>query len=139
MATFAELLRLMNDHQVPMPEAVVLAADASGDRALSQGARQIAERLEGGEVLRGRSDLPVEFPPLLGWSIVFGAGQTGLGRALSASAEMYRQRAARAVRWASVYLPLVLTVVIGGGAVLLHGLIVFWPFTRMLSQLGLPQ
>ena len=34
MATFAELLRLMNDHQVPMPEAVVLAADASGDRAL---------------------------------------------------------------------------------------------------------
>ncbi len=139
MATFAELLRLMNDHQVPMPEAVVLAADASGDRALGVGARQIAKRLEGGEVLRGRGDLPVEFPPLLGWSIVSGAGQAALGRALSASAEMYRQRAARAVRWASVYLPIVLTVVIGGSAVLLHGLIVFWPFTRMLYQLGLPQ
>ena len=36
MATFADLLRLMNDHQVPMPEAVVLAADASGDRALGR-------------------------------------------------------------------------------------------------------
>ncbi|MHB8969844.1 MAG: type II secretion system F family protein [Pirellulaceae bacterium] len=139
MATFAELLRLMNDHQVSLSVAVVLAADASGDRALSQGARQIAERLDGGEVLRGRSDLPIEFPPLLGWSIVSGTGQAGLGRALSASAEMYRQRAARAVRWASVYLPIALTVVLGGGAVLLHGLIVFWPFTRMLSQLGLPQ
>jgi general secretion pathway protein F len=139
MATFAELLRLMNEHRVPMPEAVVLAADASGDRALSQGARQIAKRLEGGEVFRGRHDLPSEFPPLLGWSIVSGTGQAGLGRALSASAEMYRQRATRAVRWASVYLPIALTVVLGGGAVLLHGLIVFWPFTRMLYQLGLPQ
>ncbi|MHB0956961.1 MAG: type II secretion system F family protein [Pirellulaceae bacterium] len=139
MATFAELLRLMNDHRIPMPEAVVLAADASGDRALSQGARQIARRLEGGEVFRGRDDLPATFPPLLGWSIVSGAGQAGLGRALTASAEMYRQRAARAVRWASVYLPIALTVVFGGGAVLLHGLVVFWPFTRMLYQLGLPQ
>ena len=139
MATFAELLRLMNDHQVPMPEAVVLAADASGDRVLSQGARRIAERLESGAVLRTRSELPVEFPPLLGWSIVSGAGQVGLSRALAASAEMYRQRAARAARWAAVYLPIILTVVIGGSAVLLHGLLVFWPFTRLLYQLGLPQ
>jgi type II secretory pathway component PulF len=139
MATFAELLRLMNDHQVPMPEAVVLAADASGDRVLSQGARRIAERLESGAVLRARSELPDEFPPLLGWSIVSGAGQTGLSRALAASAEMYRQRAAQAARWAAVYLPIVLTVVIGGSAVLFHGLLVFWPFTRLLYQLGMPQ
>ena len=96
MATFAELLRLMNDHQVPMPEAVVLAADASGDRVLSRGARQIAERLESGAVLRTRNELPIEFPPLLGWSIVTGAGQVGMSRALAASAEMYRQRAAQA-------------------------------------------
>lgn len=86
-----------------------------------------------------RSELPVEFPPLLGWSIVSGAGQAGLSRALTASAEMYRQRAAQAARWAAVCLPIVLTVVIGGSAVLFHGLLVFWPFTRLLYQLGLPQ
>jgi type II secretory pathway component PulF len=139
MATFAELLRLMNDHQVPMPEAVVLAADASGDRVLSRGARQIAERLESGAVLRTRSELPLEFPPLLGWSLVSGAGQVGLSRALAASAEMYRQRAEQAAQWAAVYLPIILTAIIGGSAVLFHALIVFLPFTRLLYQLGLPQ
>jgi type II secretory pathway component PulF len=139
MATFAELLRLMNDHQVPMPEAVVLAADASGDRGLSRGARQIAKRLESGAVLRTRSELPDEFPPLLGWSIVSGTGQTGLSRALAASADMYRQRAAQAAQWAALYLPIILTAVIGGSAVLLHALVVFWPFTRLLHHLAMPQ
>lgn len=139
MATFAELLRLMNDHQVPMPEAVVLAADASGDRVLSRGAREIAKRLESGAVLRTRSELPDEFPPLLGWSIVTGTGQAGLSRALAASAEMYRQRAAQAAQWAAVYLPIILTAVIGGSAVLLHALVVFWPFTRLLYHLAMPQ
>ena len=93
MATFAELLRLMNDHQVPMQEAIVLAADASGDRRLSYGARRIAQRLVSGERLRGREDLPSDFPPLLGWSVVAGVGRGGLSRTLAASAEMYRQRA----------------------------------------------
>ena len=89
MATFAELLRLMNDHQVPMPEAMVLAADASGDRMLSRGAREVAECLERGAVLRSRSELPDAFPPLLAWSIVTGAGQTGLSRALATSAAIF--------------------------------------------------
>jgi len=138
MATFAELLRLMHEQQVPMPEAVVLAADASGDRVLSRGARQIAARLESGAVLRTRNELPADFPPLLGWSIVTGAGHAGFSRVLAASAEMYRQRAAQAAHWAAVYLPIILTAVIGGSAVVTHALVVFWPYTRLLYHLGTP-
>jgi type II secretory pathway component PulF len=139
MATFADLLRLMYAHRVPLPEALVLAADASGDQALSRGTRQIAGRLEAGEILKSRSDLPAGFPPLLGWSLLTGAGQEGISRALAASAEMYRQRSERTVQWSTTYLPILLTAVIGGGAVLLHALLIFLPFTRMLYQLGLPQ
>lgn len=139
MATFADLLRLMHMHRVPLPEALVLAADASGDRTLSNGAREIANRLEAGTVLRTRNDLPAGFPPLLGWSLMTGAGQEGIGRALAASAEMYRQRSEQTVQRSTTYLPIVLTAVIGGGAVLLHSLLIFLPFTRMLYQLGLPQ
>ena len=73
MATFADLLRLMHAHRVPLPEALVLAADASGDQTLSRGARQIASRLEAGAKLKSRSDLPVGFPPLLGWSLLTGS------------------------------------------------------------------
>lgn len=138
-ATFADLLRLMHLHRVPLPEALVLAADASGDRTLSHGAREIAGRLEAGAVLRSRNDLPAGFPPLLGWSLMTGAGQEGIGRALAASAEMYRQRSEQTVQRSTTYLPIVLTAVIGGGAVLLHSLLIFLPFTRMLYQLGLPQ
>jgi general secretion pathway protein F len=137
MATFADLLRLMNDHQVPMREAIVLAADASGDRSLSRSARHIAKRLERGEVIKGREDLPTSFPPLLAWSVLTGAGQAGLSRTLATSAEMYRQRAARAARWAAIYLPILLTVVLGGSAVILQASLVFWPFTRLLYQLGM--
>ena len=140
MATFAELLRLMNDHQVPMPEAVVLAADASGDRMLSRGARRIAERLESGAVLRSRSELPAEFPPLLGWSDCIGGGAGGVeprvggvGRDVSAACcaggavggRVSADHLDRRDRWQC-----------GAAST---SLVVFWPFTRLLYQLGLPQ
>ena len=43
------------------------------------------------------------------------------------------------MQWSTTYLPIVLTAVIGGGVVLLHSLLIYLPFTRMLYQLGLPQ
>ncbi len=139
MATFAELLRLMDQHQVPLPQAIVLAADASGDRGLSRAARTISQRLEKGEVFRSRDDLPRAFPPLLGWSIVSGIGRSALDRTLATSAEMYRQRALDAARWAALYMPIVLTLVVGGSAVFTQAMIVFLPFISLLYRLGLPQ
>jgi general secretion pathway protein F len=138
MATFAELLSLLDKHQVPLPEAIVLAADASGDRALSGAARKIAQRLQTGETFAHRHDLPAAFPPLLGWSIVAGMGHRSLQRALSASAEMYRRRALQAANWAIVYLPMVLTVVLGGGAVVLHAAVIFFPLISLMYQLSMP-
>ncbi len=138
MATFAELLRLMDQHQIPLPEAIVLAADASGDRGLSRAARAISQRLEKGEVFHSRQDLPLAFPPLLGWSIVSGIGRNALDRTLATSAEMYRQRALDAARWAAVYMPIVLTVVVGGSAVFMQAMVVFLPFVSLLYRLALP-
>ncbi len=138
LAMFAELLKLMHDQQVPMSEALVLAADATGDSGLGQSARQLAERLEGGAVLTRRSDLPAGFPPLVGWSLLAGAGPTGMGRALTAAASLYRRRARHAADWALQRLPILWTVTIGGSAVLLYALVMIWPLTRLLFQLSLP-
>ncbi len=138
IATFAEVLGMLDEHNVPMHEAIVLAADASGDHGLSHAARSIAQRLEKGETIERREDLPTAFPPLLGWSIISGMGRSGLQRALAASAEMYRQRAISAVRWAAVYMPIVLTVVIGGGAVMTQAMVVFLPFINLLYRLAAP-
>jgi type II secretory pathway component PulF len=138
MATFAELLGLLDEHRVPLPQAIVLAADASGDRNMSRGARVIAERVERGERVTRREDLPSSFPPLLGWSLLAQMGQGSLQRTLATSAAMYRQRAVDAARWAALYMPIFLTVGVGGTAVVVEVLLVFVPFVNLMKQLAMP-
>jgi type II secretory pathway component PulF len=133
-ATFAELLALMNEQRVPLHDAVVLAADASGDRGLREAARTVSDRLRRGETgSQGR--LPAPFPPLIGWSLFAGVESKALTETLRNSARLYRERAARTARWAILYLPIVLTVVIGGTAVLVQTLAVFLPMSQLLYDL----
>jgi len=61
MATFAEVLAMLVHQQVSLPESLVLAAETSGDRALVDAARHIADRLKRGELLSRRDDLPRAF------------------------------------------------------------------------------
>jgi hypothetical protein len=60
-----------------------------------------------------------------------------LSQTLSLTAEVYRQRARRTVTWAVVYLPIVLSVVLGGTATLIQALAVFLPLSRLWHQLGM--
>jgi general secretion pathway protein F len=138
LATFAELLALLVEQQVPVHEAVVLAADATGDRGLSQAAREAADRLQRGELSGDRQQIAGRFPPLLAWLIATRPGRVGFGRTLRMAAETYRRRAQRAVAWRTAYLPIVLTAVIGGGFALLQALVVFFPYSRLLYELGMP-
>ena len=88
-------------------------------------------------VLR-RGDLPSEFPPLLGWLLVTGMQQPELGQMLSRTAASYRERAARTATWTAVYLPIALTVLLGGTATLVEGLFTFVPIWRLLYDVGMP-
>jgi type II secretory pathway component PulF len=136
MAAFSELLALLIDQEVPAQEAVVLAADASGNRCLSATARQFAGRLEAGEPVGPDREWAQLFPPLLGWLLSSGLRGSGLAQSLQATAETYRQRAERSVRWASLYLPILLTVTIGGTATLIQAVVVFGPVFRLLYGLS---
>jgi type II secretory pathway component PulF len=138
MAAFAEILALLVQQRVPLQQAIVLAGDASGDRALAEASRQIAEGLQRGEVPARRADLPRLFPPLLGWLLVTGRQQPQLREALSRAAARYREHAARSATWTAVYLPIILTVVLGGAATLLVALVTLVPFWRLLYTLTQP-
>ena len=116
----------------------MLAADASGDGSIRHASREIADRLQRGEVIVRRENLPAPFPPLLGWMLVTGGRQPELGEALRRTAAAYRERAERSARWAAIYLPIVLTVILGGTATLIQGLVTFLPFSRLLYDLGRP-
>jgi general secretion pathway protein F len=138
MATFAELLSLLIEQQVPPHEAVVLAANATGDRSLSEAAEKIAERLRRGEALGDQDPSQQPFPPLLSWLISVGTGRSGFCKTLRMTAETYRQRALRAVSWRALYFPILLTAIVGGGATLAQALAVFLPISRLLYELGMP-
>jgi general secretion pathway protein F len=136
LATFAEVLSLLVRQQVPLDEALVLAADASGARGLPEAAREAAQRLRSGARLDGPQTLSAQLPPLVGWLIASGGQHPGFTETLASTAETYRRRAARTVAWTAVYLPVVVTAVVGGAATLVQVLTVFGPITRLLYRLA---
>jgi general secretion pathway protein F len=135
-ANFAELLGLFVEHEVPLPESIVLAADTSGDRSLQASARVAAEATRKGETLR--SDLPGidGLPPYLRWLIVRGHQQGELGKSLRVAAETYRRQAVDQADWLKLTFPVIACVVIGGGATLFYALTLFLPLVDMLWGLS---
>lgn len=138
MATFSEVMALLVKQQVPLDDSMVLAAEASGDRSLVHAANEMAERLRRGERFEKYEDLPSGLPPLMGWLLMSGDRQPDLSAALSHSAEVYRNRAARRATWTAVYLPIWVTVFVGGTATFICGLITFVPLLRLFYRLAAP-
>ncbi len=138
-ATFAEVLALLVENRVPLNEAVVLAAEASGDRRSLTAARRMADAIVRGEPLTGSSAAAADgFPPLLTWLLMAGRQHDALLPAIRHAAETYRRRATHQAELARVFLPVVLTIVIGGGTTLAYTLAMFIPYTSMLNSLGGP-
>jgi general secretion pathway protein F len=148
-ASFADMLALLVEHQTPLGEAVVLAAEATGDPRLTLAAKQLAADISAGAAPKGtvpfcsadsaKGDSPLaEIPPLLRWLIATGGSQATFAAALRDAADTYRRRAIRRADWLRLYLPMLLTLGIGGTVVVLYALSLFVPWTSMLYQLTQP-
>ncbi|MDA1055302.1 MAG: type II secretion system F family protein [Planctomycetota bacterium] len=111
MATFADVLAMMVEQQVALDEAVVLAAEASGDRMLVKSSGIIAERIRRGQ---HTAPLPAGFPPLLGWLLNSGTQREQLAKSLRQTASSYRRRALNMGNWLTIYLPIILSAGVGG-------------------------
>jgi len=137
VATFAEVLALLVENRVPLHEAIPLAAQASGGRKTVAEAQRIADALQRGETIGGKGDR-WSFPPLLCWLMATGERHDALVPALQHAAETYRKRAERQADLLRLFLPVVMTVGIGGTAVLAYTLALFLPYASMLHELGRP-
>jgi type II secretory pathway component PulF len=137
-ASFADMLALLVEHQTPLGESVVLAAEATGDPRLTLSAKHLASDISAG-VAAGEPEAlapgTAEIPPLLRWLIATGGNQTTFATALRDAADTYRRRAIRRADWLRLYLPMLLTLGIGGTVVVLYALSLFVPWTSMLYQL----
>jgi len=147
-ATFSEVLALLVESRVPLDEALVLAAEASGSRSTLAAAKRMAAAIARGET----GDVPTHidktsgkramgdsgFPPLLTWLMAAGRRHGALAPALKHAAETYRGRANHQAELARVFLPIVFTVGIAGTVTLLYALALFVPYTSLLKALGGP-
>jgi type II secretory pathway component PulF len=131
LAAMTDMLSLLTAYGVPLPQAVVLAGDASGDNRLKTASHDLAQRLARGEPVSAA----VGFPPLLAWVLGAGSAATDLAAALRRMGDTYRDEAQRQGQWLTLFVPLVMTVLIGGTAVALVATVYFGPFVLVLYQL----
>lgn len=149
-ANMADTMALLIENQMPLSEALVLAAEATGDAALIESARRLAAEIaaggrsarsnvggSGGELAaRPAGRGAASIPPLLHWLIVTGAAQKNLAAVLRQSADMYRRRAIARADWLRWRLPVMLTVGIGGTVTLAYALALFLPWISLLRDVA---
>lgn len=136
-ANFADLLGLLLEHGVPYPEALGLAAEATGDRSLVRLGRELAAAVERGDPPAAPKDSKRALPPLLLWLLTTGSHQAALAGSLHGLAAIYRKQAEHQAEKIRAFLPILLLVGIGLSATLLFGLCLFLPFTNLLEGLAI--
>ncbi len=125
LATFTDLLSILVEQEIPLPEAIRLAGETTGDPLLSDGTKQIEKLLNQGEPLGTALRQQRLMPDLIVWMIGFGEKQGSLATSLRQIAQMYRRNAeARATLLRTVLPPLLIIILAGTlGFVFVFGLL----------------
>jgi general secretion pathway protein F len=136
-ASFAELLAMLVEQAVPYAEAIVLAADASGDPALMRSGRAVAAAAVEGDT-RAAEQAGGAIPPLLRWLLATGSAHDQLANALRQLAASYRKRAGEQEEKIRMFLGAIVLLAVGVSATLLYGLTLFVPLSSLLRGLAMP-
>ncbi len=140
-ATLANLLRLLVERGLPLDRALVLAGDAVDDHRMRTAAHRFAQSVRNGEITgppprdseyADRTD----FPLLVRLALRHASNRRLMTAGLGEAATVYRERAIRSAEWYSEYVPILLTLAIGGTITLAFALLVFWPYTSTLRELA---
>jgi type IV pilus assembly protein PilC len=134
-AAFTEMLATLLAHDVPLPEALKLAADSVGSARFRIAANRAAENLENGRPMNADDGLAA-LPPLLRWMIPAATGRTLMLSTLTHAAETYRHRAEYLAEIIRVYVPLIMTAGVAGLLTLAYALCLFAPYASMLNNLA---
>jgi len=134
LAALADLLALLVENSVPLPEAVELASTAVGSPAIATGGTELAERMRRGETVESVTG----FPSLVAWALTCGQSQPRLLRSLARIADVYREEASRRSAWLAAYVPLFLVIFVCGGFVFCYALMTLGPWIFLMKRLALP-
>jgi general secretion pathway protein F len=135
LASLAEIEAMLIEHGVPLPAAFQLGAATSGIPAVSAAFSRMADRLSAGESPSDLGDELAKLPPLLRWVLAVGTARGDLAGSLRNAANVYNERASLAGEYARVYVPVLLTTVVGGGVAAVYITMVFGTWISMLRSL----
>ncbi|MBS0204825.1 MAG: type II secretion system F family protein [Planctomycetes bacterium] len=126
-AQFAELLQIQVAHGLPIGPSFRRAAEGTGDDRLCQIADHVCADMERGVSFSKAVTDEKRLPPLMSWMLATGATQGTLAKSLGLIRDSCHRRVARRSHFLRVWLPALITVVVGGGVTLLYSLIMFLP------------
>jgi len=138
LASFSEVGAVLLEHGVPAPEALQLAADATGDATLIDEATFLAAAANRGETLSQAVMRASSLPGFMRWMIAAGDRHGSLSAALRQLAAIYRERALAGAERFKLWFPIIVTIALGGLVVAAYTLAVFVPMTEMLEKLSRP-
>jgi type II secretory pathway component PulF len=136
LAAFTDLLAILVDHELPLPEAFYLAGASSSDPVMTAAVREIEQELQEGrplgEALRGRGLVP----EWVSWMIRLGENRGTLGKTLHQIAETYRRQAEVRASFLKSVLPPFLVICTAGLFAVFFVFALMLPMTRLLEGLS---
>jgi type II secretory pathway component PulF len=135
LAAFTDLLAILIDHELPLPEAFALAGAASSDPIMTAMTQQIGEQLANGvplgDALRNRGLVP----EWVSWMTGLGERRGTLGKTLHQIAESYRRQVEMRAALLRSVLPPFLIICTAGTFTAMFVFSVMLPMVRLLEVL----
>jgi type II secretory pathway component PulF len=136
LAAFTDLLALLVDHEMPLPEAFLLAGQASSDPLMAAASGEVhGELTEGiplGRVLRGRGLIP----EWVAWMTSHGEQRGTLAATLRQIADTYRRQVDVRVAMLRSALPPMVIILTAGLFAVLFVFVLMLPMFRVLEGLS---
>ena len=136
MASFSELLALLIEYEVPLPEAISLAGRSTTDPGLARACAEVEQELRQGESFSVALDRQRAVPAMFTWMVAVGEPRGMLTGSLRQLGEIYRRRTVLRANLLSSILPPFLVVVVGFGVVGFLVLAFLLPLITLITELA---
>ncbi len=132
---FSRLASLLLRHDIPLPDALVLASGGCG-RGLQAAAMAFAEADAAGNRNTVTAAQVKKIRPLLRWILRRQQSGDRLISSLETAGRSYFEKGKAGMRWMQFTTPLLFTFLIGGGLTALYALGLFLPLSDMLERMA---
>ena len=136
LAAFTDLLGMLVDHALPLPEALGLAGEASSDPLLKEAARDVQQGLRQGLSLSDAFRSRKLVPELIAWMVGLGERRGTLGASLHQMALMYRRQAEMRAQLLRSVLPPFLIVATAAVLTGFFAVAMYLPLIRLITALS---